>query len=132
MEENSVNYFLGANSRYGFYSLYDGLTDPGLGESRLIIKAGPGGGKSTYMKRLAADIASSGEPVEYIWCSGDPDSLDGIRVPRFGVAVVDGTAPHAAVTQPCVHAPEQRRVHDRLVIVLYRDPVLFRDVRDPM
>lgn len=32
--------------------------------------------------------------MEYTLCSGDPDSLDAILLPRLGVAIVDGTAPH--------------------------------------
>ena len=32
--------------------------------------------------------------MEYILCSGDPASLDGVVIPRLRTALVDGTAPH--------------------------------------
>ena len=45
-------YFLGANSKNGFYSLYDELF---AGEYRLhIIKGGPGTGKSSFMRKIGA------------------------------------------------------------------------------
>ncbi len=34
------------------------------------------------------------QPVEYIYCSGDPDSLDAILLPEQNAVIVDGTAPH--------------------------------------
>ena len=43
----------------------------------------------------------AGETVEYILCSADPDSLDGVVLPRLGAALVDGTAPHG--TAPLGH-----------------------------
>lgn len=98
MKDSSIRYFLGANSQEGFYSLYDNITDPQRGEELKIIKAGPGGGKSGFMRRIGEAMEQAGTQVEYIHCSGDPDSLDGIRLPRLGIAYIDGTAPHAAVT----------------------------------
>ena len=90
----TVRFFLGANSKSGFYSLYDGFTDPGAGDFLWVLKGGPGCGKSTFMKRIGAAAELAGEPVEYILCSGDPDSLDGVYLPLRRVAYVDGTAPH--------------------------------------
>ena len=48
----STHFFLGANSAEGFYSLYDQLLDAGL-DDLLILKGGPGCGKSTFMRRIA-------------------------------------------------------------------------------
>lgn len=89
-----ISYFLGANSPKGFYSLYDGLIDRETAKGVYIIKGGAGCGKSTFMKRVAAAAQAAGQPVEYIFCSGDPDSLDAVVLPDRGVALVDGTAPH--------------------------------------
>lgn len=86
-------FFLGANSPEGFYSLYDGFTDPAA-ERLFIIKSGPGSGKSTFMRLIAEENVRNGGGVEYIKCSGDPDSLDGVRLLEKGFAFVDGTAPH--------------------------------------
>ncbi len=89
-----IQYFLGANSPQGFYSLYDQLLPPETANAIYIIKGGPGCGKSTLMRQVAAQAAQAGETVEYILCSGDPDSLDGVVLPRLKAALVDGTAPH--------------------------------------
>ncbi len=87
-------YFLGANSRHGFYSLYDSFPDFAAGEFLRVIKGGPGCGKSTLMRRIGSAAEAAGLEVEYILCSGDPDSLDAVRIPALGAAYVDGTAPH--------------------------------------
>lgn len=93
----SITYFLGANSRSGFYSLYDSFP-PSKDCFLHIIKGGPGNGKSGFMRRIAAAAESKGLDVEYVLCSGDPDSLDGIYIPALKQAWCDGTAPH--VTEP--------------------------------
>lgn len=59
-----------------------------------IIKGTPGSGKSTLMRRLAAECEERGYEVERVYCSSDPSSLDGIILPEKGYAVADGTAPH--------------------------------------
>ena len=89
------NYFLGANSADGFYSLYDGFCPTEDGNFLWILKGGPGCGKSTFMKKIAAAAEDAGLAVEYVWCSGDPDSLDGVFIPAKKVGYMDGTAPHA-------------------------------------
>ena len=35
----------------------------------------------------------------YLWCSGDPDSLDGVVIPELRSAVADGTSPHVIEPQ---------------------------------
>ncbi len=87
-------FFLGSNSAYGFYSCYEHLVQPEDGDFLWVIKGGAGCGKSTFMKKIAAEAEKQGFSVEYIFCSGDPDSLDGIYVPELRTAYTDGTAPH--------------------------------------
>ena len=99
-EQNRAAYFLGANAPAGFYSLYDQLICPEQARAVYILKGGPGCGKSTLMGRVAAALEEAGEPVEYIHCSGDPHSLDGVVFPKLGAAIVDGTAPHGVATKP--------------------------------
>ena len=88
------HYFLGANTPDGFYSLYDQLIDREHARTVCILKGGPGCGKSTLMRRVGQQAEAAGLEVEYVRCSGDPDSLDGVVLPRLGAAVADGTAPH--------------------------------------
>ena len=89
-----TNFFLGANSSAGFRSLYEDFTDPNKNYDILVLKGGPGVGKSSFMKYIGSRAEEQGEDVEYIWCSGDPDSLDAVRLPRVGIIAVDGTSPH--------------------------------------
>ena len=91
---NTIAFFLGANSAGGFVSLYDTWVDQAAMQAFYAIKGGAGCGKSTLMKTIAHQMETEGYAVERIFCSGDPDSLDGIRIPEKGVAMVDGTAPH--------------------------------------
>jgi len=85
-------FFLASNSGKGFYSLYDAF--PGDGKFLHIIKGGPGTGKSSFMRRIANTAQERGMDTELIYCSGDPDSLDGLYIPALKQAWVDGTAPH--------------------------------------
>ena len=94
MTPPTVSYFfLGANSASGFYSLYDEFC-AAPSDLLHIIKGGPGTGKSTFMKRIGKAAEAQGLDVEYILCSGDPDSLDGIYIPALHMGWADGTAPH--------------------------------------
>jgi hypothetical protein len=46
------------------------------------------------MKKTGLDFQEDGYDVEYLHCSSDNDSLDGILIPALGTAMIDGTAPH--------------------------------------
>ena len=89
-----TKFFLGANSPEGFCSLFGDFADSENGDFLWIVKGGPGCGKSEFMKKIGAAAERAGQPVEYILCSLDPSSLDGIYMPELRVGYVDGTAPH--------------------------------------
>lgn len=92
---DNIKYFLGSNTADGFYSLYDGFVS--LDEVFLwVLKGGAGCGKSSFMKKIGMAAESAGLTVEYAYCSGDPDSLDGLYIPKLNTAFVDGTAPHVS------------------------------------
>lgn len=103
-----TNFFLGANSGDGFQNLFPQLTADSTLRDLMILKGGPGVGKSTFMKQIGKAMEEAGTPVEYLWCSGDPDSLDGVYLPQLRCAVADGTAPH--VLEPRYPAAVQRYV----------------------
>ena len=88
-------YYLGANTAEGFSSLYGGFCR-GRGELLRIVKGGPGTGKSGFMRAVGREAARRGLDVEYVLCSGDPDSIDGVYIPALALGYCDGTAPHAA------------------------------------
>ena len=114
---NTTHFFLGANSGRGFQSLFPQFCAPQRHYDLLVLKGGPGAGKSTMMKTIGAAMEEAGETVEYLHCSGDPDSLDGVHIPRIRTAIVDGTAPHG--TAPLGHPAKKVRIckglRDRLL-----------------
>ena len=95
MYSTSVSFFMGANTPLGFFSLFDGLYDAHDGWRAYVIKGGPGTGKSTLMKKIAAEADARGLFCERIHCSSDPHSLDAVLLPGLKVTVADGTPPHA-------------------------------------
>ena len=74
-----THFFLGANSAEGFCGLYEQLLDAKLYDL-IILKGGPGCGKSTFMRRAAAAMEERG---------------------------LDGTAPHGMDTlgHRCAYLP---------------------------
>ncbi|MBE6032830.1 MAG: hypothetical protein E7224_06515, partial [Clostridiales bacterium] len=94
MTEGSRHYFPGGNTPKGFFSYYDQILSQEEAHKIFCIKGGPGTGKSTFMKKLGQEFQTEGETVDYLHCSSDPDSLDGILLREKKVAVIDATAPH--------------------------------------
>lgn len=88
------HFYAGNNTAKGFYSFFAYVFNPFELNHLYILKGGPGVGKSSFMKKLAAKMQEKDYPVEYIHCSSDNDSLDGIIIPTLKIAFVDGTAPH--------------------------------------
>ena len=93
-----TNFFVGANSGEGFRNLFPELVDIEDTYDLMVLKGGPGVGKNTFMREIGRCAEAAGLAVEYLWCSGDPDSLDAVILPTKGVAVVDGTAPQGIVS----------------------------------
>lgn len=91
----SVRFFLGANSPGGFFSYYGDWLDLSGMNRYFLIKGSPGNGKSTFMRRIGRFMEAKGLLAEYIMCSGDTESLDGVYIPALGTAFVDATPPHA-------------------------------------
>ena len=89
-----VRFFLGTNSAQGFVSFFSQLAGPEPDWHTYIIKGGPGCGKSTFLRRVAAQYAPQDPDAQLICCSSDRDSLDAVILPRFHVSLADGTAPH--------------------------------------
>ncbi len=85
-----AEFFLGTTTPAGFRGYFDTLAQEN-DRQLYLIKSGPGCGKSTLMKRLG-DRAEG--LVEFIHCSSDPNSLDGVILHQRNAAVVDATAPH--------------------------------------
>lgn len=92
-DEKALRFFLGTNTPQGFVSRFDQLANVEEGWRVLIIKGGPGSGKSTMMKKIAESLWDDYK-VECIHCSSDVQSLDAVIVPELRFAIADGTPPH--------------------------------------
>ena len=103
-----THFFAGANSGDGFQNLFSEIVDLEDTYALMVLKGGPGVGKATFMREIGRSMEEAGTPVEYLWCSGDPDSLDGVVLPELRCAVVDGTSPH--VVEPRYPAAVDRYV----------------------
>ena len=90
------SYFAAANGYTGFRSYFDNIFNSERFKRIFVLKGGPGTGKSTLMKRIVDFATSADLDCDMIYCSSDPDSLDGVIVytKRGKYAVIDGTAPH--------------------------------------
>ncbi|HBJ19215.1 MAG TPA: hypothetical protein DDY70_05720, partial [Clostridiales bacterium] len=89
-------YFAAANGYRGFRSYFPRVFDSSAYRRIFVLKGGPGTGKSSLMKKITRAFPDGAYRTEAIFCSSDPDSLDGVIVEskRGRVAVLDGTAPH--------------------------------------
>lgn len=91
MTGNNV-FFLGHSTPDGFSThLSDDINSGAF--TTYILKGGPGTGKSSLMKKVAAAMSETEDPEIY-YCSSDPDSLDAVILRKSKAIIVDGTAPH--------------------------------------
>lgn len=91
---NKVRHFFpGGNTCYGFHSFYDHIVSSEA-KMKIILKGGPGVGKSSLMKYLGEKFHRLNIDIEYHWCSSDPDSLDALCLTGKDICVLDGTSPH--------------------------------------
>lgn len=88
----SEKYFLGAMTQNGFSTEF-GKIMADKEYFTFILKGGAGTGKSSLMKKIAAEFEPT-EDVTRFYCSSDPASLDAIVLHTSKVIICDGTAPH--------------------------------------
>ncbi len=84
----------GGNTSCGFFSYYDQIVSPVEAKRIYILKGGPGVGKSTFMRKIGQQLHARNLDLEYLHCSSDNDSLDGLFAPAIGLLFLDGTSPH--------------------------------------
>ena len=88
----SEKYFLGCMTAQGFSTEFGRLIEEG-DRFTYILKGGAGTGKSSLMKKIAAEFETD-EHVVRFYCSSDPASLDAVWLEKSDVLIVDGTSPH--------------------------------------
>lgn len=94
MKGNVRYMYPGANTPFGFYSFYEHILPQRKAEKIFCIKGGPGTGKSTFIKGVGEYFVSKNENVDFLRCSADPESFDGVLLKDRNVLILDGTAPH--------------------------------------
>ena len=92
-EDEMEKYFLGGNTAFGFRGFHD--AEIARADRAILLKGGPGTGKSSLMKRIAREAAERGMDTEMWMCSGDPSSADGVYIKDLDTVVADATSPHA-------------------------------------
>ncbi len=86
--------FPGGNTSKGFFSYFDYIIDRKEANKIIILKGGPGTGKSSMMRKIGIYMQEKGYDVEYHHCASDRESIDSIMIPKLKIAIFDGTAPH--------------------------------------
>lgn len=86
-------FFPGGNTCNGFHSFYSYILGQDEAIRIMVIKGGPGVGKSTFMRQIGLEFLNKGYNVEFHGCSSDNNSLDGVVIDGK-VSMLDGTAPH--------------------------------------
>lgn len=88
------HYFPGNNTPQGFFSYYNYILGQREANRIICLKGGPGTGKSTFLRTIGMQLEKEKISVDYLHCSADENSLDGILIPEKRVAIIDGTSPH--------------------------------------
>ncbi len=91
---SKTKFFLGANSNIDFISYFKQLHEQNSSMQLLILKGGPGSGKSSLMKKVLKYALAHNHEVEVIPCASDPLSLDAFIDKTADFAMMDGTSPH--------------------------------------
>lgn len=95
MSEGIIRHmYPGGNTPGGFFSYYPYIIDRTTAKRVYILKGGPGTGKSTLMRKVGLELAKQGLNIEFMHCSSDNNSLDGVVIPKLRIAMIDGTSPH--------------------------------------
>lgn len=86
-------YFAGANTQSGFVNYFSDILPNTDNAKILYLRGAPGVGKSTVLKKLAAQWEKDGLNVTYYPCASDAESLDAVAAGDF--CALDATQPHA-------------------------------------
>jgi hypothetical protein len=91
----ATTFFLSANSGEGFQSLLPRFDREGDWYDVMLVKDGPGIGKSLFLQQLGTAMETAGTPVEYLASPDEPDRPDGVVLPKLRCAALNASAPHA-------------------------------------
>ena len=96
--QHTTRCFFGCNAGSGFHTFFNFL--PRLEGARIIIvKGGPGTGKSTFISAIGETFAQQGYDLEYQHCSLDPQSYDAVVVPALKAGLIEYTVPESPTSR---------------------------------
>jgi len=87
--------FAGVMTPAGFVDFFDHIMPLENARRRYYLKGASGSGKSTFIKKIAAGLASSNFNIDFFHCANDAASLDGMAVKELGFSIIDATMPHS-------------------------------------
>ncbi len=87
-----VERFFGAATVDGSFDYIQNLTQ--TLSRRYFLKGRPGTGKSTFLKKIAAQARKRGYDTEAYRCALDPNSFDMVVVRELDFCIFDSTSPH--------------------------------------
>ena len=87
--------FAGALSPVGFIDFFDHILPVQKARARYFLKGASGGGKGSFIKRVADALAEQGHDTELFHCANDVQSLDALASTQLGLSIMDATAPHS-------------------------------------
>ena len=88
----SVHFYQGACSPPGAPACSESLIPLSEAEDVLLVRGGPGSGKTLFLSRIAEKLSESGASVEYLHTSGFPEELGAVIFPELRSAVAAGSA----------------------------------------
>ncbi|MCL2873461.1 MAG: hypothetical protein FWE29_00860 [Defluviitaleaceae bacterium] len=100
--------FAGASSPIGFIDFFHSILPLDKAKERYFLKGSSGSGKSTFIKKIAAEFEAKGFNAEKFHCANDADSLDAVSIPDKGISIIDATLPHS-------HDPEIPAAIDKII-----------------
>lgn len=90
-----INYYGDGNTAKGYKSLQKSNLE-GL-DRIVILKGGPGIGKSTLMKKIGWEWVDKGYQVEFMHCAFENDSISGVIIPKLKLAIIEGIEQNSIV-----------------------------------
>lgn len=91
-DSKTIHRFFGAVTPTGIVDYIPQLTKDC--QKRYFIKGRAGTGKSTLLRKVAAEVRGKGFDIELYHCGFDPDSIDMVLVRELGLCAFDSTDPH--------------------------------------
>ncbi|MCL2286756.1 MAG: hypothetical protein FWC32_10400 [Firmicutes bacterium] len=100
--------FAGGMTPIGFVDFFDQVMPLKTAQKRYFLKGASGTGKSTFIKKIAAQFEAAKINIDFYHCANDVTGIDGMAVKEHGFCIIDATRPHS-------HDPEIPAAIDEII-----------------